>query len=132
MRRHKPKQSELKKSYSTGELICREGDESSEIYVIQEGRVEVVKHIHGQELKIGELNKGDFFGEMGILESEPRSASVVALQPTTVLVLRSEALLVRLRKDPTFAVEMLQKLSGRIRRLERMLNSQRDVSFEDI
>ena len=65
MRRHKPKQSELKKSYSTGELICREGDESSEIYVIQEGRVEVVKYIHGQELKIGELNKGAFFEKWG-------------------------------------------------------------------
>ena len=61
------------------------------------------------------LGKGDFFGEMALLESEPRSATVRSVGSTKVLVIQSGGFLLKIRRDPTFAFEMLQRLSGRLR-----------------
>ena len=85
---------------------------------------------------MGTLEKGDFFGEMSLLESEPRTASIIAETPCNVLVIQAGGLLVRLRRDPTLAFEMLQKLSGRIRkmneRLGSMINSKEISSKKEI
>ena len=71
---------------------------------------------------MSELGPGDFFGEMSLLESLPRDADVtVAIGETRLLVLNAGSLLVRLRRDPTFALEMLHRLSGRVRSLNAEL-----------
>ena len=67
------------------------------------------------------LRQGDFFGEMSLLESMPREADATAVTHTELLVITQGGLLVRLRRDPTFAVEMLHKLSGRVRSLNRQV-----------
>ena len=66
---------------------------------------------------LSELGPGDFFGEMSLLESLPRDADATAMGETHLLVLNAGSLLVRLRRDPTFALEMLHRLSGRVRTL---------------
>jgi CRP/FNR family cyclic AMP-dependent transcriptional regulator len=117
------KNKELVRSYSPGEFILREGDTSKDMYVIQSGEVKVVKNMAGRDIELSSLVKGDFFGEMSLLESEPRTASIIAVKPTKVLVIKAGGLLVRLRRDPTFAFEMLQKLSNRIRTMNEKLGS---------
>ena len=106
---------------SDGETIVRVGDHGGEMYVIKAGRVRISKPMAGRDVVLSELGPGDFFGEMSLLESLPRDADAVAVGETRLLVLNAGSLLVRLRRDPTFALEMLHRLSGRVRTLNAEL-----------
>jgi CRP/FNR family transcriptional regulator, cyclic AMP receptor protein len=112
---------EFERDYQDGEVICREGESSSEMFVIQAGRVRIFKTSHRGEVDLAMLEKGNFFGEMSVLESLPRDATAQSVGATRVLVMSSGALLVRLRRDPTFAFELLHRLSGRVRTLNARL-----------
>ena len=64
------------------------------------------------------LGRGEFFGEMSVLESLPRDAdAIVVSEEASLLVIGQGALLMRLRRDPTFALELLHALSRRVRKL---------------
>ena len=112
---------ELSRIYADAELICREGESSAEMFVIRRGSVRVFKSSARGELELAVLGKGDFFGEMSVLEGLPRDASAQALGEAEVLVMTAGALLVRLRRDPTFSFELLRRLSGRVRSLNARL-----------
>jgi len=104
-----------------GELIVAQGDDDANMFIIQSGAVEVRRHVGDQVVVLSRLARGDFFGEMSLLESQPRTADVVAVEPTMLVELGAGALLFRIRRDPTLAAEMLQKLSHRIRDLTAAL-----------
>ncbi|MGB0684172.1 MAG: Crp/Fnr family transcriptional regulator [Magnetovibrionaceae bacterium] len=110
-----PEETGTFRNFATGEVVIREGDESREMFVVSKGSARVVKTIGGCQVEVNQLERGDFFGEIGLMENAPRSASVIANEALTVLVLSPGALLVRLRRDPTFAFEMIQQLCGRLR-----------------
>ena len=107
--------------YADGEIIVREGDTGREMYVIRTGQVEVTKSLGGKNVVLATLDRGSFFGEMSLLESLPRSATVRAKGETELLVIEPGALLLKIRRDPTFAFEMLQHMSRRIRDLDDQL-----------
>jgi CRP/FNR family cyclic AMP-dependent transcriptional regulator len=109
------------RTYETGDTIFVEGDIGSEMFIVLEGMVVVTKNVSGSEVYLATIERGDFFGEMAVLNSEPRQATCRAVKPTRLLAIRSGELLVKLRRDPTFAVEMLQKMSTRIRYLDEQL-----------
>ncbi len=116
------------RAYADGELICREGESSTEMFVLRSGSVRIFKargpsarSSQPPEIELAVLHKGDFFGEMSLLEGLPRDASAQAVGGAEVLVMTPGALLVRLRRDPTFAFELLQRLSGRVRSLNARL-----------
>jgi CRP/FNR family cyclic AMP-dependent transcriptional regulator len=115
------RQAELERAYEDGQIICREGETSEEMFVIQSGKVRIVKEKDGVQFQLAVLEKADFFGEMSLLEGLPRDATAIAIGTTHVLVMSSGALLVRLRRDPTFAFELLRRLSGRVRALNARL-----------
>ncbi|MCK6535295.1 MAG: cyclic nucleotide-binding domain-containing protein [Polyangiaceae bacterium] len=112
---------ELERAYGDGECIVEEGDHSRDMFVIQSGRVRITKKVGEREVELATLERGDFFGEMSLLESLPRDASAHALGETQLLVISAGSLLVRMRRDPTFAFEMLHRLSGRVRLLNARL-----------
>ena len=112
---------DVKRTYAVGEVIVREGDVDGEMYIIQKGRVSVRKRVGDDELELAILRKGEIFGEMALLEGEPRTSTVYALEPTSVLVIKSGGFLMRIRRDPTFAFELMQQLSGRVRHLNDQL-----------
>jgi CRP-like cAMP-binding protein len=91
------------------------------MFVVHQGRIEILKHAGGHDVQLAILDRGSFFGEMSLLEGLPRSATARALGSTKLLVLRPGSLLLMLRRDPTFAFEMLQQMSGRIRHLNDKL-----------
>lgn len=115
---------DFEREFQDGELIFSEGDESREMYVIQEGEIVIRKSSpDGKDLQLARFARGDFVGEMALLESLPRFASAYAVGKTKLLVLRPGGFLLKIRRDPTFAFEMLQQLSRRIRITnERMLD----------
>lgn len=98
-----------------GNIVFMEGDDSREMYVVVEGEVVVTKKAAKGEITLARLKKGDFVGEMSLLESLPRSASAKAHGKTKLLVIHPGGFLLKIRRDPTFAFEMLQTLSRRIR-----------------
>jgi CRP-like cAMP-binding protein len=109
------------RTVEAGELVFRRGEKGIEMFVIQSGVVEISRGEDEHRTVMATLRQGDFFGEMSVLESMPRDADAVAVARTELLVITQGGLLIRLRRDPTFAVEMLHKLSGRVRALNQLV-----------
>jgi CRP/FNR family cyclic AMP-dependent transcriptional regulator len=97
-------------SYTKGKLIMKEGDQSVVFHIILDGSVVIVKN--GEQ--ISRLGKGEFFGEMGLFTGRPRSADVVALEPTKCLALTAWAFRSYLRHNPTIAFEVIRTLAERL------------------
>lgn len=108
-------------TFADGEIIFNEGESSSEMFVVRAGKVEISKQVGGHSMRLAMLDRGSFFGEMSLLEGLPRSATARAVGKVSLLVLRPGSLLLQIRRDPTFAFELLQQLSGRIRGLNDKL-----------
>jgi hypothetical protein len=98
-----------------GEFIFREGDPGSIMFIIEDGNVELLKGSGGQEHQLAVLEQGDFFGEMAILEDQPRSASARAVTECQLLKIDKSTFNEMLRQNPEIAVRMLRKLSRRLR-----------------
>jgi CRP/FNR family cyclic AMP-dependent transcriptional regulator len=111
-------------TYKKGDVIFTEGDSGRELYIIQSGSVLISKKTEIGKLDLVTFQRGEFFGEMALLQSVPRYASAHALEDkTTLLVMQPAAFLVKIRRDPTLAFEMLQQLSYRLKiSVERMLS----------
>lgn len=107
--------------YQAGDIIFEEGDRGSDMFIVQDGSVTVTKKVLGKDLVLGTLERGDFFGEMSLLESVPRAATCRAAVLTTLKAIRTGELVLKIRRDPTFGVEMLQRMSRRIRYLNDQL-----------
>jgi cAMP-binding proteins - catabolite gene activator and regulatory subunit of cAMP-dependent protein kinases len=112
----------LGKEYDDGEIICRRGEIGDCMYVVQAGQVEVVQEESGQEVVIGNLRPGAIFGEMAIIDRQPRSATVRAKGQARVLTLDKRAFLRRVHEDPSLAFQILQQMSQRIRQSDQELS----------
>ena len=108
-------------TFVDGEIVFNEGESSSEMFVVRSGKIEISKNVGGHSIRLAVLDRGSFFGEMSLLEGLPRSATARAMGDVALLVLRPGSLLLQIRRDPTFAFELLQQLSGRIRDLNEKL-----------
>ncbi len=106
---------ESTRAFAEGDTIFIEGDDSREMFVVIEGTVEVVKKSPRGEIKLAQIQRGEFLGEMSLLESLPRSATARALTPVRLLAIHPGGFLLKIRRDPTFAFEIMQSLSRRIR-----------------
>jgi CRP-like cAMP-binding protein len=112
---------EAERVVADGEAIVLEGEQGHEMFIVKRGTVVISRMLHGERVILSELGVGEFFGEMSLLESLPRDADAHAKGETAVLAMGPGALLVRLRRDPSLALEMLHRLSGRVRTLNRQL-----------
>lgn len=106
---------EMIETFQDGEAIFEEGDIGRDLYVVQSGEVRIVKNVNGQAIELAKFRKGDFFGDMALLQSIPRYASAYASGETRLLILKPGGFLLKIRRDPTFAFEMLQQMSLRIK-----------------
>jgi len=107
--------------FRKGEFIFSEGDLGMEMYIIHEGKVEILKQIQAKQRRLAVLEKGDFFGEMSILEELPRTASARALAAVKLLLINGATFDQMLRTNPEIAVRMMRKLSRRLRETDRLL-----------
>lgn len=107
--------------YGDGEPIVRQGEAGNCMYEIQDGKVEVVREEGGRRIHLSVLGAGDFFGEMALFEHTNRSASVRACGKARVLAIDKKTFFGRVAEDPSLAFRILEKMSGRIRRLDQEL-----------
>ena len=108
----------LGREYRDEEVICRQGESGDRMYVVQSGRAQVLREAGASQVIVGELRKGDVFGEMSIFDRQPRSATVRAMGSARVLTLDKRAFLKRVHEDPTLAFTILQNMSQRLRALD--------------
>jgi CRP-like cAMP-binding protein len=107
----------LGKIYQDGEIIIRQGEVGDCMFVIQEGRVEVLAERDGHEVLIAVREEGDFFGEMAIFERDVRSATVRASGEVRILTVDKKNFLRRIHEDPSLAFRLVETMSSRIRAL---------------
>ena len=108
-------------SYSAGETIFSQGDLGTEMFIILEGDVHIVKLIANEAHVLSRLEKGDFFGEMALLESAPRTADAVAQSEVKLLAINGARFDEMLRKNPEIAVRIIRKYSKRLREANSLL-----------
>ena len=110
--------------YPKGSLILSQGDPGESLFLIQSGQVKVtVVAEDGRDVILSVLGGGSFFGEMALLDDEPRSAHVIAMEETTLLHLRREDFRARLKLAPDLAIALLRELSRRLRRADDTIAS---------
>jgi CRP-like cAMP-binding protein len=103
-------------------VIFDEGDVGTEMYVIQSGTVELMKKTgRGDGKSLATLEKGDFFGEMSILEDVPRTATARAKTDCELIKINQSTFDEMLRHNTEIAVRMLRKLSRRLRETTKLL-----------
>jgi CRP-like cAMP-binding protein len=104
-----------------GETVFREGDLGTEMYILHEGKVEILKELDGEEQQLAVLEKGDFFGEMSLLEDLPRTATARSLEGCKLIRINGATFDQMLRSKPEIAVRIMRKLSRRLRQTDQLL-----------
>ncbi|HXU47311.1 MAG TPA: cyclic nucleotide-binding domain-containing protein [Thermoanaerobaculia bacterium] len=107
--------------YPAGQYIFHEGELGTEMYLVNEGQVEVLNRVGEDDCQIAVLDKGDFFGEMSLLEDLPRAASIRALSDVKLVLINGTTFERMLQTNPEIAVRMMRKLSRRLRDADAML-----------
>jgi CRP-like cAMP-binding protein len=108
-------------SHLMGEIIFSEGEIGTEMYIVQSGTVELLKAIGGETRVLATLEKGDFFGEMSVLEDVPRTASARAKTDVELVRINGATFDAMLKSNTEIAVRMMRKLSRRLREVTAML-----------
>jgi len=107
--------------YGGSERVFTEGDLGTTMYIVHSGKVRLFRMVEGQKRSHGVMEKGDFFGEMSILEGLPRTASAEAVEDTELIEINSMTFDKMIKGNIEIAIRMLRKLSIRLRETERRL-----------
>jgi CRP-like cAMP-binding protein len=109
--------------YPDGTVLFREGDPGDNMFIIQEGQVEISSSAAGTQAVISTLGKGDFFGEMALLDSQPRCATATVRGSARLMVLARETLLERVKQDPNIVLRLLRNMCERMRSLRQCVEA---------
>lgn len=110
------------RSYPRNSVILFEDDPGDALYVVVTGLVKVVLiGEDGREVILSVLKEGDFFGEMSLIDDRPRSAHVIAMEDSSLVVLRREDFQHRIREAPGVALGMLKAMSRRLREADEKI-----------
>jgi serine/threonine-protein kinase len=109
-----------RRSFERDDIIIREGDPGDAAYIIVEGRCAVQRETPAGTHTLRVIGPGDVFGEMAILTEGPRTATVVAVEPTTVLVVTSQVLEQEMAALKPWIATLLKSLAGRFRDVDTM------------
>ena len=110
------------KRYPKGSVIVFADDPGDSLYIVRAGRVKVVLlGDDGREVILGVLGVGEHFGELSLIDDQPRSAHVIALEDSVLLVLRREEFRRRVEASPAVAWALLGELSRRLRTADKKI-----------
>jgi CRP-like cAMP-binding protein len=109
--------------FDKGTVLFKEGDRGEDMYIVQTGKVAIKKKLQEGDTTLAVLEKGDFFGEMAILERAPRSATAEVVEGGDLIVIAGEMFGEMIKANPEIAVRMLRKQSIRLRETLRQLEA---------
>ena len=110
------------RTYPKGSVILFQGDPGDSLYVLRQGRAKVVLiGEDGREVILGVLEPGAHFGELALIDDQPRSAHVIAMEDSQLLILRREDFRRRVEGNPSVAWALLTELSRRRRRADQKI-----------
>ena len=115
-------------------FLFRSGDEGDAMYIIERGKVRIcVQATDGREVTLTELDRGDFFGEMALLDGQRRSADAVVAEDARLAVLSRDHFLSFIRSSPDVALKMLTAVANRLRHTDELLrhSATRNVNVEE-
>lgn len=120
-------------AFKEDEYLFYQGEIEHFAYLILKGRVSVVldSAYDGSQLVLGEIGEGDMVGEMAILDKQPRSASVRAMETVMALRLEEDAFLKFLKMNPKYGKGLLKSLSQRIKSTREKVQAQMGVSQDE-
>lgn len=112
-------------NFNRDETVVLEGDSSMQaLYLIASGSVQVyMTGIDGRETILSFLERGDFFGEMSLIDGEPRSASVRTVSDAQMMIIHRESFLQLIRQTPEIAMALLSEMSKRLRKANKQIGS---------
>jgi CRP/FNR family transcriptional regulator, cyclic AMP receptor protein len=106
----------------SGKVLFRENDEGDQMYIIQEGSVRISKQIGGKEHILAVLSKGDFFGEMAIVNRSKRTATATAVGTVNLLAFNREGFLGMIEKNARIALNIIDKLCRRLQQADLQIH----------
>lgn len=112
---------ETVETYKKGETVIEEGTEGTSAYVILSGNAKVIKKIGKKEITVATMGNGQVFGEMGLIEDRPRSATVKANSNLKVRIIDREQFNRLLRENPSTLIPIMKSLFERLRQASKML-----------
>jgi len=115
------KKNTLGRQYNDNDIIIKQGEEGTCLFVIQEGKVGVFHETDEKEIPIAELGETEFFGEMGLFEKDVRSCTVRSIGESKILTIDKKNFYKTIQKDPSLAYRLLEKMSSRLRETNKKL-----------
>lgn len=110
--------------FSEGQRFFSQGDPSDAAYVLLDGRASVLLNTPSGEIRVAELSGNALLGEMGILSDTPRSATIMAAEPTTALRIDKRVFLELLAQFPQMSLAVMRELAQRLERTNAQLVAQ--------
>ncbi len=112
--------SSQERTYSAGTTLFSQGDSGSGLYILKSGKVSITQKsgAQGAEKEINTAGAGEAFGEMALLDDQPRSATVTAVEDVTALLLPVWEFRGVIKAHPDIAVKLLATLSRRLRKVQ--------------
>lgn len=112
------------KSYKKNTIVINQDDETYSLYVILSGSVKVfVSGEDGREAVLNHQEAGDYFGDLALIDKQPRVASVMTTEPSKFVIISREDFLACLSKNPEIAVNLIKPMTSRIRMLAKNVSS---------
>ena len=111
------------KKIPAGTVLFQEGDRGEEMYIIQAGKVKISKKVRGVDKTLAMLEKGEFFGEMSILNDKPRSATAETVEDSDLLVIDRKTFDTLIRGNPEITVRFIKRLADRLREANEQMEA---------
>jgi CRP/FNR family cyclic AMP-dependent transcriptional regulator len=109
------------REYGAGDVLFREGERGSEMFVIQSGVVQIVKRVGADARPLASLGRGEFVGEMAILNDKPRTATAIVLEDAKCLVIDGATLEHMIAHSTEIAMRLVKKLARRLDSADEMI-----------
>ena len=109
------------REFRAGEVLFREGEHGEEMYVIQTGVVQILKHVGAQDRPLATLGRGEFVGEMALLNDKPRTATAMVLEDAQCLVIDKATLEHMIAHSTEIAMRLVKKLARRLDSADEMI-----------
>jgi len=103
------------KFFLKDQLIFSQGEIGKEMYIVKKGRVRIELNVNNEKKVIGYIEEGDFFGEMAIIDNNPRTAYAVADEDTELIFCNKNRFYRLIETSPEFAIKVVKRLSSRLR-----------------